>query len=169
MRNLLDWEYAVAQSEAMRIFGNLGTIVRAGPALVLVLGVALGAPSRAQASILAGCVGTDDTTAPGVVGWVDVGLMLGMADPEPPVSLQVTDPNGNVIDYRDGVGLIPPTDVLPIWFASVEQQGDYGLVVDGEEHCTITVSVGSDDTLTSLEAIIRDWVPRSALVMSGLK
>jgi hypothetical protein len=81
----------------------------------------------------------------------------------------VTDPNGSVIDYRDGVGLIPPTDVLPIWFASAEQAGTYELVVNQEEHCTVKVGNSSEELLIPLESISEDWVPRSAPAITGSK
>ena len=121
----------------------------------------------ARASIIAGCVGPTETGVTHLVGWVDVGVMLGMADPEPPASLQVTDPNGSVIDYPDGLGLIAPTDVLPIWFAPAELDGTYELVINGEERCEIVVSDGSDGLTSIAEEINLDWTPQSAPV-SGL-
>ena len=131
----------------------------------LLLGAAVASllwPTSARASVLSGCVAPEDAGVTHLVGWVDVGVMLGMADPEPPASLQVTDPDGSVINYRDGVGLIPPTEVLPIWFAPAGQEGDFELVINGEEHCTVTVGGSSAGTLTSLESVLGDWVPQSA-------
>ena len=84
--------------------------------LLLMLSSASALPVRAE--ILSGCVAPEDAGVSHLVGWVDGGVMLGMADPEPPTSLQVTAPDGSVVDYRDGVGLLVPTDVLPIWFAA---------------------------------------------------
>jgi hypothetical protein len=129
-------------------------------ALLILLSFSSAPPARAE--ILSGCVAPEDAGVSHLVGWVDVGVMLGMADPEPPASLQVTDPDGSVINYRDGVGLIPPTEVLPIWFAPAGQEGDFELVINGEEHCTVTVGGSSAGTLTSLESVLGDWVPQSA-------
>ena len=96
-------------------------------------------PSAAQASILAGCVGTDDTAVPGVVGAVDVGVMLGTEVAQAPGLTTVVAPDGTATNYRDGDGLIPPTDEMPIWFAPVNQLGDYTVTTDGDE-CTVTVT-----------------------------
>jgi hypothetical protein len=99
-----------------------------------------------------------------VVGWVDVGVMLGMAEPAPPASVKVKAPDGSVVDYRDGAGLMAPTDVLPIWFAPAPMEGNYELVIDGGERCTISVHGGSDGSPTVVDEIELDWVPRSAPV-----
>lgn len=136
----------------------------------MLFGVALASlmwPTSARASVLSGCVAPEDAGVTHLVGWVDVGVMLGMADPEPPATLQVTDPNGEVVEYRDGLGLIPPTDVLPIWFAPAEIDGTYELVINGEERCEIVVSDGSDVLTSIAEEINLDWTPQSAPV-SGL-
>lgn len=101
----------------------------------MLLGVALASlmwPTSAGASVRSGCVAPEDAGVTHLVGWVDVGVMLGMADPEPPAALLVTDPNGDVIEYRDGLGLMPPKDDLPIWFAPAEIDGTYELVINGE-------------------------------------
>ena len=124
-------------------------------------------PMSARASVLSGCVSPEEAGVNNHVGWIDVGVMLGMADPEPPASLQVTDPTGGVTEYLDGVGLIPPTDVLPIWFASAEQVGTYELVVNRGEPCTVEVGNSPEALLISLESIPEDWVPRSAPVIIG--
>jgi hypothetical protein len=71
-------------------------------------------------------------------------------------------PDGSVVDYRDGVGLLTPTDALPIWFAPAPLVGDYELVIDGDERCTLSVHDGSDGPLTVVDEIELDWVPRSA-------
>ena len=99
----------------------------------------LGAPRAAQATILSGCVAPEDAGVAHLVGWVDVGVLLGVGDPEPPALLQVIAPDGSVTDYRDGDGLTTPTGSLPIWFARAEQTGDYQVVINGEERCTIHV------------------------------
>ena len=122
------------------------------------------APRVAQASILSGCVAPEDAGVSHLVGWVDVGVMLGVADPEPPVSLQVTAPDGSVVDYRNGVGLTAPTDTLPIWFAPAPMEGDYELLIDGGERCTVSVHSGSNSPPTVVDEIDLDWVPRSAPV-----
>ena len=122
------------------------------------------APRVAQASILSGCVAPEDAGVSGLVGWVGVGVMLGVADPEPPVSLQVTAPDGSVVDYRNGVGLTAPTDTLPIWFAPAPMEGDYELLIDGGERCTVSVHSGSNSPPTVVDEIDLDWVPRSAPV-----
>ena len=122
------------------------------------------APRVAQASILSGCVAPEDAGVSHVVGWVDVGVMLGMAEPAPPASVKVTAPDGSVVDYRDGAGLMAPTDVLPVWFAPAPLAGNYELVIDGGERCTISVHGGSDSSPTVVDEIELDWVPRSAPV-----
>jgi hypothetical protein len=122
------------------------------------------APRVAQASILSGCVTPEDAGVSHLVGWVDVGVMLGMAEPAPPASVKVTAPDGSVVDYRDGAGLMAPTDVLPIWFAPAELAGTYELVINGEERCTIVVNDGSDALTPIADEIELDWVPRSAPV-----
>jgi hypothetical protein len=127
-------------------------------------GVALASlmwPTSARASVLSGCVAPEDAGVTHLVGWVDVGVMLGMADPEPPASLQVTDPNGGVIDYRDGLGLITPTDVLPIWFAPAELVGTYEMVINGEERCTVHVDGGLNSSIPNADEISLDRVPHS--------
>ena len=96
-------------------------------------------PGAAYASILAGCVGTDDTAVPGVVGWVDVGVMLNTEAARAPGLTTVVAPDGTTTTYRDGNGLIPPTDEMPIWFAPVDRLGDYTVTTDGDE-CTVTVT-----------------------------
>jgi hypothetical protein len=130
--------------------------------LSLTLSPAAVLPVRAE--ILSGCVAPKDAAVSQLVGWVDVGVMLGMAEPEPPASLLVTAPDGSVVDYRDGVGLLTPTDALPIWFAPAPLMGDYELVIDGGERCTVSVHDGSDDPPTVVDEIELNWVPRSAPV-----
>lgn len=119
---------------------------------------------RARAEILSGCVAPEDVGVSHVVGWVDVGVMLGMADPEPPASLQVTAPDGSVANYSDGVGLLVRTDVLPIWFAPAPLVGDYELVIDGGERCTISIGDAINRSVPATDEIELDWVPRSAPV-----
>jgi hypothetical protein len=147
----------------MRTFNNLGAIIRAGSALVLVLGVALGTPSRAQASILAGCVGTDDTAVPGVVGWVDVGVMLGTEAAQAPGLTTVVAPDGTTTNYLNGDGLIPPTDEMPIWFAPVDQLGNYTVTTDGDA-CIATVTALAEDEELTFHSLNIDWEVHSALV-----
>jgi hypothetical protein len=96
-------------------------------------------PGAAYASILAGCVGTDDTAVPGVVGWVDVSVMLGTEAAQAPGLTTVVAPDGTTTTYRDGNGLIPPTDEMPIWFAPIDRLGDFTITTDGDE-CTVTVT-----------------------------
>jgi hypothetical protein len=129
-------------------------------AAVIVCSVVLAAPTRA--TVLGGCVAPAEAGVTHLVGWVDVGVMLGTAEPEPPSSLLVTAPDGRVIDYRNGAGLVPPTDVLPIWFAPAEIEGDYELLVDGYEACTIKVGDESVDLTPVADKIDGDWVPHSA-------
>jgi hypothetical protein len=114
--------------------------------------------------VLSGCVAPEDAGVSGLVGWVDVGVMLGVAEPVPPASLRVTAPDGSVVDYRDGVGLLSPTDALPIWFATAPLMGDYELVINGGERCTVSFHDGSDSPPTVVDEIELDWVPRSAPV-----
>ncbi|MCX6369617.1 MAG: hypothetical protein NTX57_23365 [Armatimonadetes bacterium] len=130
--------------------------------LSLTLSPAAALPARAE--ILSGCVAPEDAGVSNLVGWVDGGVMLGMADPEPPASLQVTAPDGSVANYRDGVGLLVPTDVLPIWFAPAPLVGDYELVIDGGERCTISVGDATDRSVPATYEIELDWVPQSAPV-----
>ena len=129
-------------------------------ALSLLLAVSAAAPARAE--ILAGCVAPEDAGVTHLVGWVDGGVMLGMADPEPPASLRVIAPDGTVTDYLNGEGLIAPTDSLPIWFARAEQTGDYQLIINGEERCTIVVNDGSDPLAPIADEMELDWRPQSA-------
>jgi hypothetical protein len=91
-------------------------------------------------------------------------VMLGMADPEPPHSMRVTAPDGSELDYRDGVGLTPPTDSLPIWFAPAVLDGPYEVTINGEEHCTIIVGDGHESTAPVADGLDLDWEPHSAPV-----
>jgi hypothetical protein len=134
--------------------------VAAAAVIVLVLSSISVRPARG--SVLSGCVAPEDAGVSHLVGWVDVGVMLGVAEPVPPASLRVTAPDGSVVDYRDGIGLLTPTDALPIWFAPAPLVGDYELVIDGDERCTLSVHDGSDGPLTVVDEIELDWVPRSA-------
>jgi len=136
--------------------------VAAAAVIVLVLSSISVRPARG--SVLSGCVAPDDAGVSHLVGWVDVGVMLGVAEPVPPASLRVTAPDGSVVDYRDGVGLLTPTDTLPIWFAPAPLMGDYELVIDGGERCTVSVHDGSDGPPTVVDEIELNWVPRSAPV-----
>jgi hypothetical protein len=147
----------------MKTFGMLGGILRVALALMIVLGVALGTPSRAQASILAGCVGTDDTAVPGVVGWVDVGVMLGTEAAQAPGLTTVVAPDGTTTNFLNGDGLIPPTDEMPIWFAPVDQLGDYAVTTDGDA-CIATVTALARDEEPTLHSLNIDWEVHSALV-----
>ncbi len=131
-------------------------------ALSLLLSFSSAPPARAE--ILSGCVAPEDAGVTHLVGWVDVGVMLGMAEPAPPVSMEVTAPDGSVVDYRDGVGLVAPTDAMPIWFAPAPLIGDYELVIDGGERCTVSVGDGPDRSVPPADGIELDWVPRSAPV-----
>lgn len=96
-------------------------------------------PRAAHATILSGCVAPADAGVAHLVGWVDVGVLLGPWDPEPPALMEVTAPDGSVTTYRNGDGLSTPSDTLPIWFARAEQTGDYRIAIDGEEQCTVYV------------------------------
>jgi len=136
--------------------------VAAAAVIVLVLSSISVRPARG--SVLSGCVAPEDAGVSHLVGWVDVGVMLGVAEPVPPASLRVTAPDGSVVDYRDGVGLLSPTDALPIWFATAPLMGDYELVINGGERCTVSVHDGSDSPPTVVDEIELDWVPRSAPV-----
>lgn len=111
-------------------------------AFALLLAVPAAAPARAE--ILAGCVAPADAGVTHLVGWVDGGVMLGMADPEPPASMRVIAPDGTMTDYLNGEGLIAPTNSLPIWFARAEQTGDYQLIINGEEESRCTLAVGDN-------------------------
>lgn len=133
-------------------------------AAVIVLALSSISVRPARGSVLSGCVAPDDAGVSHLVGWVDVGVMLGVAEPVPPASLRVTAPDGSVVDYRDGVGLLTPTDTLPIWFAPAPLMGDYELVIDGGERCTVSVHDGSDGPPTVVDEIELNWVPRSAPV-----
>jgi hypothetical protein len=125
-------------------------------------------PGAARASILAGCVGTDDTAVPGVVGWVDVGVMLGTEAAQAPGLTTVVAPDGTTTSYRDGDGLIPPTDEMPIWFAPVDQLGDYTVTTDGDE-CTVVVTALSEAIAAGeaelVSGVVGSWVPHSAPVV----
>ena len=120
-------------------------------------------PSLARASILAGCVGTDDTAVPGAVGWVDVGVMLGTEAARAPGLTTVVAPDGTATNFLNGDGLIPPTDEMPIWFAPVNQLGDYAVTTDGDE-CTVTVTALAEDEELTLHSLNIDWEVHSALV-----
>ena len=118
-------------------------------------------PGAAYASILAACVGTDDTAVPGAVGWVDVGVMLGTEAAQAPGLMTVVAPDGTTTTYRDGNGLIPPTDAMPIWAAPVDQLGDYTVMTDGNE-CTLAVTALPLDAATASIPIDVGWEARSA-------
>jgi hypothetical protein len=123
--------------------------------------------SPVRASILAGCVGTDDTAVSGVVGWVDVGVMLGTEAAQAPELTTVVAPDGTTTNFRDGDGLIPPTDEMPIWFAPVDQLGGYTVITDGEE-CAAVVTAQSEaitvDRAELVSGVVGSWVSRSAPV-----
>ena len=118
-------------------------------------------PNPVRASILAGCVGTDYTAVPGVVGWVDVGVMLGTEAAQAPGLTTVIAPDGTTTSYRDGDGLIPPTDEMPIWFAPVHQLGDYTVTTDGDE-CTVAVTALPLEAATTSIPIDVGWEAHSA-------
>jgi hypothetical protein len=110
---------------------------------------------------LAGCVGTDDTAVPGAVGWVDVGVMLGTGAALAPELTTVVAPDGATTNFPNGDGLIPPTDEMPIWFALVDQLGDYTVTTDGDD-CKVTVtSLAEAPTPPSLPSDTA-WEARSA-------
>jgi hypothetical protein len=125
------------------------------------IGQVMVSPGSAYASILAGCVGTDDTAVPGVVGWVDVGVMLGTETAQAPGQTTVVAPDGTTTNYHDGNGLIPPTDEMPIWFAPVDQLGEYTVMTDGNE-CTVAVTALPLDAATASIPIDVGWETRSA-------
>ena len=100
---------------------------------------ALVLPLPARAEILSGCAGTYDTGVPGAVGWVDGGVMLGLEAARPPGSFEVVGPDGTRTAYTDGAGLIPPTDSMPLWFAPVDELGDYTVTID-DEVCIVSVT-----------------------------
>ena len=118
--------------------------------------------NRAQASVFGGCAGTYDTGVPGVVGWVDGGVMLGLEAARPPASFDIVAPDGITTTYRGGVGLIPPTDSMPLWFAGVDQLGDYIVTID-DEVCTVSVSALAEMELPELP-LDTFWESRSALI-----
>jgi hypothetical protein len=118
-------------------------------------------PGTARASILAGCVGTDDTAVPGAVGWVDVGVMLGTEAAQAPGLTTVVAPDGTTTNFLSGNGLIPPTDEMPIWFALVDQIGDYTVTTDGDD-CTVTVTTLAEAATPSSLPSDTGWEARSA-------
>ena len=120
-------------------------------------------PRVARASILAGCVGTDDTAVPGVVGWVDVGVMLGTEAAQAPGLTTVAASDGTTTNYLNGDGLILPTDEMPIWFAPVNQLGDYTVTTDGDA-CVATVTALAEEEDPMLLSLNIDWEVHSALV-----
>lgn len=106
---------------------------------VLVAGLQLSAVSPVHATILAGCVGTFETGNPGAVGYVDNNVMLGTGPALAPALMTVVAPDGTTTTYLDGEGLAAPTVAYPIWFASVEQLGEYTITADGDV-CKATVT-----------------------------
>ena len=120
-------------------------------------------PSSARASILAGCVGTDDTSVAGVIGWVDVGVMLGTEAARAPGLTTVIAPDGTPTNFLNGDGLIQPTDEMPIWFAPADQLGDYTVTTDGDA-CVATVTALAKDEELTLHSLNIDWEVHSALV-----
>ena len=106
--------------------------------LCLVL-YAVSAPQKAYATIPSGCVGTFETGVANVVGWIDVGVMLGNEQATAPERLIIEAPDGTVTTYLNGNGLTPPTGIMPIWFAPADQPGDYTVSVDGEV-CTTSLT-----------------------------
>ncbi len=133
----------------------------AAAAAVVVLVLSSISVRPARGSVLNGCVGTDDTAVPGVVGWVDVGVMLGTEAAQAPGLMTVVAPDGTTTSYRDGNGLIPPTDAMPIWAAPVDQLGDYTVMTDGNE-CTVAVTALPLDAATASIPIDVGWEARSA-------
>ena len=114
----------------------------------------------ARASILGGCVGPFETGVSLAVGWVDVGVMLGASDPEPPALFFVTGPDGAQVEYANGIGLTPPTDLMPVWLAPVSGAGEYQISVGADQSCTIAVELPAN---LSAE-IISAWIAQSAPV-----
>jgi hypothetical protein len=130
-------------------------------AFVAVLAVSAISAEPVRGSILTGCVGTNATGVSDAIGWVDVGVMLTAADPEPPASLHVVAPDGSEVEYRDGAGLTPPTETMPIWFAPALMSGEYRLVINGSEACTAFIGAEENASI-SIEQLVIDWEARSA-------
>lgn len=95
-------------------------------------------PQTAYATVPSGCVGTFETGVANAVGWIDVGVMLGNGQASAPERFIVEAPDGTVKTYFNGDGLTPPTDIMPIWFASADQFGNYTVKVDGQV-CTASL------------------------------
>jgi hypothetical protein len=128
-------------------------------AAVLVAGLQLAAVSPVRATILAGCVGTFETGNPGTVGYVDNNALLGTGPAHPPALMTVAAPDGTTKSYRNGEGLIAPTVAYPIWFASVDQLGEYTIAADGDV-CNATV--------TSLDAASSSLAPTASPLVTAL-
>jgi hypothetical protein len=143
--------------EKMPVKGSL-VAVAIGASLII---QCLMVPTTARASILGGCAGTYDTGVPGAVGWVDGGVMLGLEAARPPSSFKVVGPDGTRTTYTDGAGLIPPTDSMPLWFAPVDQLGDYTVTID-DEVCIVTVTDLAAAPTHDDEVEISSWTAHSA-------
>ena len=84
--------------------------------------------------------------------------MLNTEVPTPPNSIRVIAPDGKVVVYQAGEGLVAPNQFMPVWLAPVSIAGEYQILVDEEFECAVRVEEGSHD------AIKTDWIPRSAPV-----
>jgi hypothetical protein len=87
--------------------------------------------------------------------------MLGTEPAQAPGLTTVVAPDGTTTTYRDGNGLIPPTDEMPIWFAPIDRLGDYTITTDGDE-CTVTVTTLAKVATPSSLPSDSGWEARSA-------
>jgi len=135
--------------------------------------ITLAAPMNSRASLRAGCVGSEDIGMPGYAGWTDAGMLFQTDPASPPKHMLVLGPDQAESEFIDGVGLTPPTEVLPFWLFVVAEDGAYQLDVDGYE-CSVE-GIASEVparenavwaqfrvSVESLEA--RFWLARSAPV-----
>lgn len=94
-------------------------------------------PPASRAALRAGCVGSDDIGTPGMIGWTDAGLLFQTDPAEAPHRLQIVGLDGVSVLYLDGIGLRLPTEESPFWLATVHEDGQYVLIVDGYD-CAVT-------------------------------
>lgn len=88
------------------------------------------------------CAGSAELGRTDVVGVPDVGFMVSGVSTTPKewVVYRFTELTGEhtLTRYYEGVGLIQPSDLYPLWLAPVEGPGMYFIIHDGNE-CVVTV------------------------------
>lgn len=110
-------------------------------------------PPASRASLRAGCVGSDDIGMPGFIGWTDAGLLFQTDPAEAPHMLKIVGPDGVSVFHLDGLGLRPPNEESPFWLATVHEDGQYVLIVDGYD-CEVTAIGTTPRALKHLSRVL---------------